>query len=356
MHGESSTDGLPRILRTSSFPKPSPCSAPVIQPNGEYIQDGERPMAPRSLPVFLKEVFSGLFPSSSTQQTYHSSQRNSTSKFTAMPMTFSCISTKRPHPWWRTFLLVSPKSRDGCPRTGGSWIPTKLSSSGWVHVSSLPRWILWMGTWQQLAKVDPSSVSLGSSTLECQSTVIDLEVIIDNQLTLKDHVRRTCIACLYQLRQLRIVRRALSSDATCIGWECSCDEHGPSMSAGCRWWLQGQWQLWMSQEQLNRNPPWQAAAIYPSRLTGLCWDSASAGSMPSISRSIFLCITYRTRASIPSKLVYCNNLLAGISDTLIRQLQSVLHVAVWLWSTILSPKSSVTSFNGCLFDTESTSS
>ena len=42
-----------------------------------------------------------------------------------------------------------------------------------------------------------------------------------------------------------------------------------------------------------------------------------------------LCITCRTHAFIPSKLVYCNNLLAGISDTLIRQLQSVLHVAVW---------------------------
>ena len=40
-------------------------------------------MSPRSLPVFLKEVFSGLFSSSSTQQTYHSSPRSSTSKFTA---------------------------------------------------------------------------------------------------------------------------------------------------------------------------------------------------------------------------------------------------------------------------------
>ena len=55
-------------------------------------------------------------------------KRSSTSKFTAMPMTVSCISTKGPHPWWRTFLLVSPKSRDGWHRTGGSWIPTKPSS------------------------------------------------------------------------------------------------------------------------------------------------------------------------------------------------------------------------------------
>ena len=99
-----------------------------------------------------------------------------------MPMTVSCISTKGPDPWWRTFLLVSPKSRYGFHRTRRklNLIPSKPSSS---------RWILWMGTWQQLAKVDSSSVALGSSTLECQSTVIDLRVIINNQLILKDHVR-----------------------------------------------------------------------------------------------------------------------------------------------------------------------
>ena len=49
------------------------------------------------------------------------------------------------------------------------------------------------------------------------------------------------------------------------------------------------------------------------------------------------------------------------SDTLIRQLQSVLHVAARLviregGSTIRSPKSSATSFTGCVFDNELTSS
>ena len=53
---------------------------------------------------------------------------------------------------------------------------------------------------------------------------------------------------------------------------------------------------------------------------------------------------------------YCNSLLAGILDTLIWQLQSVLRVAAWLGSTIRSPKSSSNSFTGCLFESESTSS
>ena len=71
--------------------------------------------------------------------------------------------------------------------------------------------------------MDSSSVALGKkSTRECQSTVVGLGVIIDNQLTLKDHVRRTCIACFYQLRQLRIVRRSLSSDACASLVQCTC--------------------------------------------------------------------------------------------------------------------------------------
>ena len=86
---------------------------------------------------------------------------------------------------------------------------------------------------------------------QCQSTVNNLGVTIDCQLTMKDHVRRTCTACFYQLRQLRVVRRSLSSDAC----------------------------------------------------------------------------TSLVHAFISSRLDYCNSLLAGISDTLIRQLQSVLSVA-----------------------------
>ena len=139
---------------------------------------------------------------------------------------------------------------------------------------------IWMGTWQQLTKVDSSSFALVSSTLGCQSTVNNVGVTIDSQVTMKGHVRRTCIACFYQLRQLRVVRRSLSSDA------------------------------------------------YASLV----------------------------RAFISSRLDYCNSLLAGISDTLIRQLQSVLRFAARLGSTIRSPKSSATSFTGCLFDSESTSS
>ena len=188
-----------------------------------------------------------------------------------MPTTVSCISTKgrsRPHPWWRTFLLVSPKSRDGWHWTGWSWIPTKPNSSGWEHGRSLPRW-----TQVQLLLVYPHwDANQPSITLESPSTA-------------SWHWRTmfVALACLLlQLRQLRVMRRSLSSDH----------------SDAC------------------------ASLVH---------------------------------AFISSRLDYCNSLLAGISDTLIWQLQSVLRVAARLGSTIRSPKSSATSFTGCLLDSESTS-
>ena len=103
-------------------------------------------------------------------------------------------------------------------------------------------------------EVSYTSYSFIITTLKCHSTVNNLGVTIDSQLTMKDHVRRTCTACFYQIRQLRVVCRSLSSDA------CASFVH----------------------------------------------------------------------AFISSRLDYCNSLLAGISDTLIRQLQSVLRVAARL--------------------------
>ena len=208
------------------------------------ILEERRPMSSRSLPVFLKEVSSGLSSSSSTQQTYHSSQRSSTLTFIAMPTAVSLYFHERAE--LASFVVANFSA---CIAEIKRWM-----ASNRLKLNPDKTQFIWMGTWQQLAKVDSTSVALGSTTLECQSTVNNLGVTIDSQLTMKDHVRRTCIACFYQLRQLRVVRRSLSSDA------CASLVH----------------------------------------------------------------------AFISSRLDYCNSLLAGISDTLTRQLQSVLRVAARL--------------------------
>jgi ligand-binding sensor domain-containing protein len=55
--------------------------------------------------------------------------------------------------------------------------------------------LIWIGTRQQLAKIDISSLTLLSAAVPLSSTVTDLGVRIDSQLTMSDHVaalRRSC--------------------------------------------------------------------------------------------------------------------------------------------------------------------
>ena len=45
------------------------------------------------------------------------------------------------------------------------------------------------------------------------TSVSDLSVILDNQLKMTDHVAALCRSCFFQLRQIRSIRRSLTSDA-----------------------------------------------------------------------------------------------------------------------------------------------
>ena len=54
------------------------------------------------------------------------------------------------------------------------------------------------------------SIDLAGSTLTFQSSVNDLGVLIDSQLTMREHVQRVCRSSFYQLRQLRVIRSSLS--------------------------------------------------------------------------------------------------------------------------------------------------
>ena len=113
---------------------------------------------------------------------------------------------------------------------------------------------IWLGSRQQFQKVSVNAVHLGADVVNFQTTVGNLGVTIDSQMTMAAHVRRICKTSFYQLRQLRTVRRSLSS--------------------------------------------------------GAC--------------------TTLVHAFVTSRLDYCNSLLAGISNSLLLQLQSVLRVAARL--------------------------
>jgi len=66
--------------------------------------------------------------------------------------------------------------------------------------------LVWLGTRQQLAKLTTTELPLLSAHVKPSSAVLDLGVNIDSQLTMADHVAALRRSCLFQLRQLRMVR------------------------------------------------------------------------------------------------------------------------------------------------------
>ena len=72
--------------------------------------------------------------------------------------------------------------------------------------------VIWIGSRQQLAKVDIEELQLLSANVHF-TTVSNLGVRFDSQLTMRDHVTATCRSCFFQLRQLRAIRGSLTTDA-----------------------------------------------------------------------------------------------------------------------------------------------
>jgi hypothetical protein len=73
--------------------------------------------------------------------------------------------------------------------------------------------IIWIGTRQQLAKIDISEIQLSTALVSLSTAVTDLGVQIDSQLTMNEHVSALCRSCFFQLRQLWAVRRSLTTEA-----------------------------------------------------------------------------------------------------------------------------------------------
>ena len=86
-------------------------------------------------------------------------------------------------------------------------------SSNRLKLNSDKTQFIWLGTRYQRQKVDITSIQLGISEVKFQSNVNDLGVIIDDLLSMKDHVQRICRSSYYQLRQLRTVRKSLSMES-----------------------------------------------------------------------------------------------------------------------------------------------
>lgn len=79
--------------------------------------------------------------------------------------------------------------------------------------------VIWLGTRQQLLKVNSEEFALGiSSNYSIRSTdsVNNLGFIFDSNLNFSKHILNTCKLCFFQLRQLRTIRRSLTPEATTL--------------------------------------------------------------------------------------------------------------------------------------------
>src|SRR6218665_241191 len=87
-------------------------------------------------------------------------------------------------------------------------------SSNRLRLNSAKTQFIWLGTRQQLARLDISALSAAFTLLTFCSAVRDLDVTLDCELTFSTHINLFSRDCFYQLRQLRTVTRSLTAYAT----------------------------------------------------------------------------------------------------------------------------------------------
>ena len=95
-----------------------------------------------------------------------------------------------------------------CTERIESWM-----SSNKLKMNADKTQVIWIGSRQQLAKVNIKEFQLLSANILFSTTVSNLGVHLDSQLPMQDHVAAMCCLCFFQLRQLRTIRSSLTTDA-----------------------------------------------------------------------------------------------------------------------------------------------
>jgi len=75
---------------------------------------------------------------------------------------------------------------------------------------------IWVGSRSNLTKLSGAdrSLTVSSTTIQPTSVVRDLGVLLDDELSMKQHVSKVAATCFYQLRRLRQIRRRVGQDVT----------------------------------------------------------------------------------------------------------------------------------------------
>ena len=105
--------------------------------------------------------------------------------------------------------LVTVRAMSLAMESLGAWM-----SSNRLRLNSLKTQFIWLGTRQQLAKLDMAALATAFPHFVFSSVVRDLGVTLDQELTFAPHIHSLSRTCYYQLRQLRTIARSLSSTAS----------------------------------------------------------------------------------------------------------------------------------------------
>ena len=73
--------------------------------------------------------------------------------------------------------------------------------------------LIWLGTSRRLQHCDGFNMTVCGADVRPVDCVRDLGILIDSNMTLSNHVNNVAGIYFYQLRQLRIIRRSLTTDA-----------------------------------------------------------------------------------------------------------------------------------------------
>ena len=141
-------------------------------------------------------------------------------------------------------------------------------SSNRLRLNSAKTQFIWLGTRQQLAKLDMAALAAAFPLFTFSSVVRDLGVTLDQELTFAPHINLLSRDCFYQLRQLRTVARSLTASATStlihafvptrLDYCCSVYAGLPAVRLGC-----------LDRILRHAAPPPSAVCLYSNLATSL---------------------------------------------------------------------------------------
>jgi len=93
-------------------------------------------------------------------------------------------------------------------------IVSSWSAAKRLQLNATKTEILWFGSETNLRKLSPENrvISVGQSVIQPVTVVRDLGVLIDGELSMRQHVTRLAQTCFFHLRRLRSLRRQLGRD------------------------------------------------------------------------------------------------------------------------------------------------